>query len=525
MRVRTLTPVLLVALAAAACGVGDESDDAPDPTTAATDDTIDVDEPSAGDGAAASVDSGRVPVIVDYSPTTSDVAALLYVTQHPSADLLAVTLAGTGESHCDRGVENTRALLALVGLPDVPVACGQEQPIGAGNEWPADWREAADRLDGLDLLDLAPTDPGDGDADAAELLASIAADHGPITIIALGPLTNLAVAIDAQPDLPEHVAEVVTMGGAVDVEGNATNGVAEWNYFIDPTAVDVVLSSGIPVTMVPLDATNSVPVTKAWFDALAGHRTTAAADAVHNLFAASRPYEFGFFFWDELAAASAFDPTMVTFDQQPIVIDLDGVEQGRTRIDTSGATVRIAVAADRERFERELLTTLNGGAERPAVPAASDDETQYFLAVDAIVAEMSNAMESLFQTPLEQELEAIEQRAENGALMPEDKATIRAFFTGFWTGADEHMKTFRDDLDELNPPAVVRSEHDDYVAAVDALIETMDDRLAEIETRDPAELLSSLWEPDDEIEAVNSACEALGAAASRLGIDAMTCPL
>ncbi len=190
----------------------------------------------------------------------------------------------TGESHCDRGVANTRALPALVGLPDITVACGQQQTVGAGNEWPADWREAADRLDGLDF---APTDAVVDDADAAELLASIAADHGPVTIIALGPLTNLAVAIDQWPDPPKHVAEIVSMGGALDVEGNATNGVAEWNYFIDPSAVDIVLRSGIPVTMVPLDATNSVPVTKAWFDALTGNRVTAAADAVHDLFAAS----------------------------------------------------------------------------------------------------------------------------------------------------------------------------------------------------------------------------------------------
>ena len=524
MRVRTLTPVLLFALAATGCGVDGESGDEPEPTTAATDAVIEVEEQSAGDGASAPVDSGRMPVIVDYSPTTSDVAALLYVTQHASADLLAVTLAGTGESHCDQGVANTRALLALVDLPDVPVACGQEQPIGAGNEWPTDWRDAADRLDGLDLLDLAPTDPAGGGADAAELLASIAADHGPVTIVALGPLTNLAVAIDDRPDLSEHVAQIVTMGGAVDVEGNAPNGVAEWNYFIDPAAVDVVFRSGIPVTMVPLDATNSVPVTKAWFDALAGHRTSAASHAVYDLFAASKPHELDFFFWDELTAAAAFDSTMVTLDEQQIAIDLDVEEQGRTRRDTSGATVRIAVTADRQRFERELLATLNGGAAPPDSPAASNDEIQYFTEVEMIVAEMSDAIEMLFETPLEQELEAIEQRAENTTLTSVDDVTIRAFFTGFWTGADEHMKAFRSSLRNFDPPPSVRSEHDDYLAAIDALIATTDDRLAEIETRAPAELLSSFWGPDDELEAMDAACEALGATAIRLGINAMTCP-
>ncbi|NNE10672.1 MAG: nucleoside hydrolase, partial [Ilumatobacter sp.] len=283
MRDRTLTSLALVALTIAACGNTDGAADEPDPTTAATDGGIAVDEPPAAA-------DGRMGVIVDYSPTTSDVTALLYVSQHPAAELLAVTLAGTGESHCDRAVANTRALLALVDRPDVPVACGPEQPVGPGNEWPADWRDAADRLDGLDLAAVAST-AANTDIDAIDLLASTAADHDPVTIVALGPLTNLAAAVATRPDLAEHVAGIVTMGGAVDVDGNATNGAAEWNYFIDPTAVDVVLGSGIPVTMVPLDATNSVPVTRAWFDALVGHRTTAAADAVHDLFAASRPYD------------------------------------------------------------------------------------------------------------------------------------------------------------------------------------------------------------------------------------------
>jgi len=137
---------------------------------------------------------------------------------------------------------------------------------------------------------------------------------------------------------------------------------------------------------------------------------------------------------------------------------------------------------------------------------------------------VSEAIDSLLQTPLRQDLETIEQRSAGTPLTPENEATIRAFFTGFWVGADEYLRSFRDDLDQLDPPAAVRNEHDEFIAAVDALIETTDDRLAEITTRDPAELLASLWEPDDESEAMNAACEALAAAASRIGFDAPTCP-
>jgi inosine-uridine nucleoside N-ribohydrolase len=100
--------------------------------------------------------------------------------------LTAVTLAGTGESHCTEGVANTRAVLSAVDLADLPVACGVDQPIGPGNE--DDWRDAADRLDR-------------------------------VTIIALAPLTNLAVAVERHDGFAHHVARVVTMRGAIGVEG------------------------------------------------------------------------------------------------------------------------------------------------------------------------------------------------------------------------------------------------------------------------------------------------------------------
>ena len=107
---------------------------------------------STAEPAAASAASDKLGVIVDYSPTVSDVGALLYLTQHPRVDLLGVTLAGTGESRCDAAVPNTIALLELAGAADVPVACGPSEPVGEGNEWPSEWRDAADALAGAESL-------------------------------------------------------------------------------------------------------------------------------------------------------------------------------------------------------------------------------------------------------------------------------------------------------------------------------------------------------------------------------------
>ncbi len=525
MNVRRRTPIVLLVLAAAACNTDGAAGRPATSVDAGSAGVVPVGTGSAPAAETASAEPRDEPlqIIVDYSPTSSDVAALMYVTQHPDADLLAVTLAGTGESHCTKATSNTEALLASVGLSDVPVACGREQPIGPGNEWPDEWRASADRLDGLDLRDAGDA-AASSNIDAADLLASLASDAHPVTIIALGPLTNLAVAIERHDGFAQHVAGVVTMGGAVTVIGNATNDTAEWNYFIDPTAVDIVLRSGIPVTMVPLDATNDVPVTRAWFDALGRHRTTVAANAVHDLFEASRPFEFGFYFWDELATAATFDPTLVTFDEQPISIDLDGPGQGATRIDPAGTTVRIAVAADSERFHEELLATLNGGAPPPDNTATSPAEVEYFRAVEQSVRVLRDAIDTLLRSQLETEMQGIEQRAANDELTPEDDVTLRTFLTDFWTGAEVHTTVLRDALLRLDPPAAVQPEHDAYVAALDALIASTHDRLADIQTRDTADLLSSLWEPSEEIEAMTASCEALHAAASSRGITTMICP-
>ena len=117
---------------------------------------------------------------------------------------------------------------------------------------------------------------------AADLLAdTIAAAPGDIVVIALGPLTNLAEAFQADPTLAGQIKQIVIMGGALDAPGNVadenegiSNQYAEWNFFADPVAADIVLASGAPIVLVPLDATNDVPFTRSFYQRLQGtHRT------------------------------------------------------------------------------------------------------------------------------------------------------------------------------------------------------------------------------------------------------------
>src|SRR6185503_19334702 len=112
--------------------------------------------------------------------------------------------------------------------------------------------------------------------------------EAPLVVVALGPLTNLAEALLATPQLASKIAMINIMGGALEVEGNLRemiridNPYAEWNTYIDPYAADVVFRSGAPITLVPLDATNQVPLTPEYYARLGAEAVTPAARFVHS---------------------------------------------------------------------------------------------------------------------------------------------------------------------------------------------------------------------------------------------------
>ena len=161
------------------------------------------------------------------------------------------------------------------------------------------------------------------------------------------------------------------MGGAVDVPGNVgvshagiDNSVADWNIYVDPHAATIVLQSGAPVTLVPLDATNHVPVTTDFIERLKKYRKTPEARFVFEVLSKTQHYDFvqsgGYYFWDTLTAALLTDNSLAVFEIRNLtVIEEEGNQSGRTQASESGAPVRVAVDADAERFEQLFLDTLN----------------------------------------------------------------------------------------------------------------------------------------------------------------------
>ncbi|HEY6055824.1 MAG TPA: nucleoside hydrolase, partial [Gaiellaceae bacterium] len=297
--------------------------------------------------------SARLPVVVDTDLSTDDVVALLYLVRRDDVDLRAVAVSGTGLVHCPPGARHVLELLAAAGRPDVPVACGPGDPLAGYNQFPADWRNAADGFFRLPLPAAARRADPRG---AVELLrATILSSSRRTTVLSLAPLTDTALLL-RRADARKRVAEVVAMGGAVGVPGNIGPGheLSEYNVWVDPAAAQEVVASGEPLTLVPLDATNDVPVTAMFAERLTDyHYATPAASLTWQLFFQSGMYDGKQFFWDPLAAATLTEPGLLAFEEKRLRVE----RSGRVVETADGPRVRVAVAADRKRFETSLLRT------------------------------------------------------------------------------------------------------------------------------------------------------------------------
>lgn len=314
--------------------------------------------------------SGPQPIVVDTDLSFDDILALAFLLRQPEVDVRAVTVTGTGLVRCLPGLGKMARLLATLGRPELPVSCGREEPFPGGHAFPEDWRQTADDAYGLALETAIVSTP---DSTAPELLASAAAAAAaPITVVALGPLTNLAEALQADPGLVARIGRIVEMGGAIDVSGNVATdpagtgppGPAEWNVYADPAAADAVFRSGIPITLVPLDATNAVPIDEAFVDALTADHAAAGADIAYEL--VMRRGVNGFdYLWDALAAVVAVDESVVTIEPLELaVVTEEGADSGRTVRADDGTEVLVATSADRAAFEERFLAGLRVGAPR-----------------------------------------------------------------------------------------------------------------------------------------------------------------
>jgi pyrimidine-specific ribonucleoside hydrolase len=300
------------------------------------------------------------PLIIDTDGGSDDLMAISFLLAHPTVRIEAITVVN-GLVHVDAGARNMVRLLELAGRKDIPVFAGRGTPLRGHNEFPAEWRKTSDDLPGVTLPSASRKPEIKRAADyLVERLK-----QSPVRILALGPLTNIAEAMERQPSVKNAIREIVIMGGAISVPGNlgdgdlfkTTNKTAEWNIFVDPLAARVVFRSGVPIRLIGLDATNKVPIDVAFLREFKDHARSPLGRFVAEVLETDRPMiNGGFFFaWDPLAAVALLHPSIVRTAPMHIDVRQDAPEEGRTVPAPGRRNVRVAMDADPAAFRKLFL--------------------------------------------------------------------------------------------------------------------------------------------------------------------------
>jgi purine nucleosidase len=298
----------------------------------------------------------QVPVILDVDTGTDDALALGYAVASPRIELVAVTTVA-GNVGVEKTTANTLAVLDWLGAGDVPVHRGASRPLVRPHRDAVYFHDEG----GLGGAQLPPSIRSVGaDRGPAALIRLARLRPGEVTLVTLGPLTNLAIALNVEPNLPELLKSVVVMGGAYSVPGNTTPA-AEFNILVDPEAAEQVFTARFPnLTTVGLDVTERVALTRDDWDAVnAASTIPPPATLLREVgkFAFSRLGREQFSLHDPLSVAVAIDPTLIDVRELAVAIDFVEPERGRTRIVGPGS-VRVATSVDAQRALEEFRRTV-----------------------------------------------------------------------------------------------------------------------------------------------------------------------
>jgi inosine-uridine nucleoside N-ribohydrolase len=297
-----------------------------------------------------------VKVIIDTDPGTDDAIALIMALNSPNLDIVGLTTVG-GNASLDQTTRNALRLLEYMNRPEIPVSKGASRPIRGE----FDYAYYHHGPGGLTVELPAPSNKPIA-IPAPDFIIRESQNHaGNLTLIAIGPLTNVANAITKEPRLNELINEVIVMGGAVEVGGNVTP-YAEFNIYDDPDAASIVFSSGIPIRLIGLDVCNETYVTtkdESWLS-LESHGGKLASQILANWFD-SRDDSAIYHLCDPLAIAAAIQPDLMTYRQASVMVESeDATRKGQTTANYSASGVRIALSVKAPEAKDLMLGLLKG---------------------------------------------------------------------------------------------------------------------------------------------------------------------
>ncbi len=271
-------------------------------------------------------------IIIDTDPGIDDAMAIFFALASPELEIVALTTV-FGNTYTTTCTENALRLLEIAGRTDIPVAEGAHGPLAMSFRGPADFVHA-DNGQGDAPLD-PPTTTAVAENAVELIIETVMRSPGEITLVPIGPLTNIARALQAEPDLALNLAGIVLMGGNAFCAGNASPA-AEANIINDPEAADVVFGAKCPVVMAGLDVTEQIVMSGAHLD-LIGSVQTPRAQHLHAIlpyyrrFALERSGLDGIHVHDSTAISYLLTPERFTSVRHAIRVDTGhGVGRGKT---------------------------------------------------------------------------------------------------------------------------------------------------------------------------------------------------
>jgi len=304
------------------------------------------------------------PVILDVDPGIDDALAILLAIRSPELDVRAITVV-FGNVELELGVSNALKVLELAGRTDIPVGRGEAAPL-VGEPLTA---KNVHGENGIGNVSLPEPKKKPYEGGALRLIAeTLGASSEPVTLLPVGPLTNIALLLKAYPELAPKIREIVSMGGSAAAPGTVRPTVS-FNILNDPEAAAIVYRSGIPVTMVGLDVTSKTVLTP---ERVA--RFSTSSDPVERFVGAVVAFHRnvrgaeGVVVHDPLAVGAVIDPSFVVTELLPVDVELRGeLTRGQMVVDRradatwrpGGArSTRVALDVDAERFLAFLIGRL-----------------------------------------------------------------------------------------------------------------------------------------------------------------------
>ncbi|MGI9262497.1 MAG: nucleoside hydrolase, partial [Woeseiaceae bacterium] len=279
----------------------------------------------------------RIPIIFDTDfvmPPWDDSMALMLALQSPEFEILGVTTVAGNES-LERATSDVLRMLEIAGQPEIPVYVGADMPLVHEKS------DYAVRKYCKWYSNEPPPEPPGGfatktaedEAAVSFIVDAVMERPGEVTLVAIGPLTNIAQAIRAHPEFAASVKKLVIMGGAIatlpDGGGNVTPN-AEFNFWVDPEAAQVTLRSGIPIDLSPLNVSRKSALSKDWYEKMVEVDTPLTQllkDTLGRRFAEDPDRIW--YMYDQIAVASIIEPSLVTTERMYVDVDINhGINYG-----------------------------------------------------------------------------------------------------------------------------------------------------------------------------------------------------